>query len=98
MMENQSIITIGFISIDIHSPAQLILTLFRLGELKNNQKLVERVVNWTIYKMQSPKGYFYYQKRKYLSSKIPYIRWAQAWMFYALSFYLLFENEQQKKD
>lgn len=81
--------------IDIHAPAQLIVTLYRLGELENNQKLVARVLNWTIKKMQSPKGYFYYQKRKYLSSKVPYMRWAQAWMFYSLSFYLLHETNKK---
>jgi len=29
-----------------------------------------------------------------MSSKIPYMRWAQAWIFYALSFYLIqLDNE-----
>ncbi|MCK5367902.1 MAG: delta-aminolevulinic acid dehydratase [Cyclobacteriaceae bacterium] len=80
--------------IDIHAPAQMVVTLYRLGELEKNKKLVARVLNWTIGNMQSSKGYFYYQKKKYLSSKIPYMRWAQAWMFYALSFYLLYEEEK----
>jgi hypothetical protein len=39
------------------------------------------------------KGYFYYQKRKKISAKIPYMRWAQAWMFYALTCLLLQNNE-----
>jgi len=38
--------------------------------------------------MQDKNGYFYYQLKKGISSKIPYMRWAQAWMFYALSEYL----------
>lgn len=84
--------------IDIHSPAQLILTLARTGKLTEHIDLVKRVIQWTIANMQSDKGYFYYQKKKFWTSKIPYIRWSQAWMFYALSFYLyedhILENEQ----
>ena len=75
--------------IDVHAPAQLIITLSKLKILKNHKALADRVLNWTIEHMQSPKGYFYYQKRKEISSKIPYMRWAQAWMFYAFSYYFL---------
>lgn len=74
--------------IDIHSPAQFILTLVRTGKFKEQKDLAEKVTKWTINHMQSEKGYFYYQKKKFWTSKIPYIRWSQAWMFYALSFYL----------
>jgi hypothetical protein len=78
--------------IDIHAPAQLIITLSRLGKFQENKVLAERVLGWTIKNMQSEKGYFYYQKKKYFSSKITYMRWAQAWMFYAFSEYLLVEK------
>ncbi|WP_430812592.1 MULTISPECIES: hypothetical protein [unclassified Carboxylicivirga] len=75
--------------IDIHAPAQLVATLFKLGKLKEEKVLVERVLNWTVENMfDTSKGYFYFQKKKYFTSKIPYMRWAQAWMYYALSFYL----------
>ena len=79
--------------IDVHAPAQLIITLYKLNILDTHKDLAARVLNWTINNMQSPKGYFYYQKRKGLSSKIPYMRWAQAWMFYAFSFYFLGTSE-----
>lgn len=75
--------------IDIHSPAQLVVTLSKFGNFKQNQELIDKVLNWTILNMQSSKGYFYYQKKKLTTSKIPYIRWAQAWMFYAFSYYIL---------
>jgi len=76
--------------IDIHAPAQLIVTLYRLNVLKTNQQLVDKVLNWTINHMQiKDMGYFYYQLKRGISSKIPYMRWAQAWMFYAFSFYFL---------
>jgi rhamnogalacturonyl hydrolase YesR len=75
--------------IDIHAPAQLIITLSKLGKFQENKKLADLVLNYTIKHMQSPKGFFYYQINKYFTSKIPYMRWSQAWMFYALSYYLL---------
>ena len=74
--------------IDIHSTAQLVITLIKLGKFNEQKELINKVVNWTIENMQSKKGYFYYQINKAFSSKIPYIRWAQAWMFYALSAYI----------
>ena len=74
--------------IDIHSPAQLIVVLKSSGRFTNHQALAERVLQWTITHMQHEEGYFYYQVKKAGSSKIPYMRWAQAWMFYALSVYL----------
>jgi len=74
--------------IDIHNTSQLIITLSKLGVLEENRYLVEKVLLWTIDNMQDKKGYFYYQKKQGFSSKIPYIRWAQAWMFYGMSVYL----------
>ncbi|MEO8852876.1 MAG: hypothetical protein ABI359_03800 [Ginsengibacter sp.] len=79
--------------IDIHSPAQFIITIVKLGKFWEQKKLADCVLNWTISNMQSEKGYFYYQINKFFSSRIPYMRWAQAWMFYALSTYLKAENE-----
>jgi rhamnogalacturonyl hydrolase YesR len=75
--------------VDIHAPAQLVVTLFKNRNLVDKKPLVDRVLTWTINNMQHPKGYFIYQKRKSISSKVPYIRWAQGWMFYALSYYFL---------
>ncbi|RUT77885.1 delta-aminolevulinic acid dehydratase [Ancylomarina longa] len=74
--------------IDIHCPAQLPITLSKTGTFGANQKLVTNVLNWTIQSLQDPQGYFYYQAGKRSITKIPYIRWAQAWMFLALSTYL----------
>lgn len=73
--------------IDIHSPAQFVITLAKLNKMHEHRKLIDKVLDWTITNMQSEKGYFYYQINKYFSSRIPYMRWAQAWMFYALSEY-----------
>jgi hypothetical protein len=75
--------------IDIHCPAQVIVTASKLNEFQNNLELLERILHWTIEHMQSKKGYFYYQYRKGLSSKISYMRWSNAFMFNAMAHYYL---------
>lgn len=75
--------------IDIHTSSQLLITLIKLDQFENYKPLVDKVLNWTIDHMQSPRGYFYYQRKRYFNSKIPYMRWAQAWMFLAFSLYEL---------
>ena len=74
--------------IDIHAPSQLIVTLSKSNQFNEYKELIDRVVTWTISHMQSQKGYFYFQKRKYYTNKIPYMRWSQGWIFYGLSHYL----------
>ena len=75
--------------IDIHCPGQLFITLYRLGKSDEYKPLADNVLNWTIKNMQDKKGYFYYQLKKGISSKIPYMRWSNAFMFNALSYYIL---------
>ena len=75
--------------IDIHCPGQLLITLHRLHKFEQNQELAGKVLKWTIANMQDAKGYFYYQLKKGFSSKIPYMRWSNAFMFNALSYYIL---------
>lgn len=82
--------------IDVHAPAQLIITLTRLGKFHEKRKLADNVLRWTINNMQSEKGYFYFQIHKYFKTKIAYMRWSQAWMFYALCEYQLNENTEYK--
>jgi len=74
--------------IDIHCPGQLFVTLSKLNKFKNNKVLADSVLNWSIQNMQSPKGFFYYQLKKIRSSKISYMRWSNAFMFNAMSYYL----------
>lgn len=80
--------------IDVHASSQLILTLSKLGIWKEHTKLLNNVLNWTLENMQDESGYFYYQLKKSFNSRIPYMRWGQAWMFYSLSTYLLEESKR----
>lgn len=83
--------------IDIHAPTQLIITLKSLGKFEEYISLAEKVLSWTVDHMQSERGYFYYQINRFFTSKIPYMRWAQAWMFLAMSTYL-FTTEKKAHD
>lgn len=80
--------------IDIHAPAQLLVTLAKLGRLEENRVLADKVLHKTIQDMQGPAGYFYYQQTKWMKIKIPYMRWSQSWMFYAMSYYLTAVNNK----
>jgi rhamnogalacturonyl hydrolase YesR len=75
--------------IDIHCPGQLLVTMARLHEYNKDQPLAEKVLCWAITNMQDKKGYFYYQLKKPMSTKISYMRWSNAFMFCAMSYYLL---------
>ncbi|WP_298900404.1 delta-aminolevulinic acid dehydratase [uncultured Psychroserpens sp.] len=75
--------------IDIHCPAQVIVTSSKLNQFKNNEDLLAKVLDWTIDNMQDKKGYFYYQLKKGMSSKISYMRWSNAFMFNAMAHFLL---------
>ena len=75
--------------IDIHCPGQLLVTLHSLNKYDDYYHLADKVLEWTIKNMQDKKGYFYYQLKKSKNSKIPYMRWSNAFMFYAMSYYLL---------
>lgn len=80
--------------IDIHCPGQLFVTLERLHKFDEYHILAENVLNWTVRHMQDKKGYFYYQLKQGMNSKIPYMRWSNAFMFNALSYYLLGESHE----
>ncbi len=79
--------------IDIHSVAQSIVTLAKLEDSREDDiSEASRTAQWGIENMQDERGFFYYQKHKCFTNKIPYIRWSQAWMFYALALLLSSEG------
>ncbi|NPV10179.1 MAG: hypothetical protein HPY57_00090 [Ignavibacteria bacterium] len=72
--------------IDIHSCAETILCFSQISPL--NQKYLNialRTANWTIDNMQDKSGYFYYRKYPFHKVKIAYLRWSEAWMYFALA-------------
>ncbi|MEO8933054.1 MAG: delta-aminolevulinic acid dehydratase [Xanthomarina sp.] len=83
--------------IDIHCPGQLFVSLSVNRKFEENKVLADSVFNWVTQNMQDKKGYFYYQLKEGMSSKISYMRWSNAFMFNALS-YLLLEEEAVGSD
>ena len=79
-----------------HCPGQLLVTLSKLKKYAEHKELADKVVNWTITNMQDSEGYFYYQLKQFFSSHIPYMRWSNAFMFNALSYYLLEQLQYEK--
>lgn len=74
---------------DMHSVAQAVLTLGKIGGTNEDIDLIEDILCWSLKNMYLPDRHqFLYQKNKSSVNKVNYIRWTQAWCYYALSFYL----------
>jgi len=72
--------------IDIHSCSQALMVLSDMAASDDKARdLARKVLLWTEANMQSRDGYFFYQHHRYWVNKVPYMRWAQAWMFRALA-------------
>jgi hypothetical protein len=71
---------------DIHSAASAIVALVELrGRIPNTMLLAEQIADWATESMRDDRGFYYYQRRRFYTVRIPYIRWSQAWMMYALA-------------
>jgi rhamnogalacturonyl hydrolase YesR len=73
--------------IDIHCAAQGIITLIQLQDWGASKEMCEKIAHWMIENMQHDSGFFYYQKGRFFTNKISYMRWTQAWALYALATY-----------
>ena len=67
--------------IDIHVISQAILTYLEFSAIDsgNKEKVID-LAKWVIDHFQDLDGHFYYQQNYSYTIRIPYIRWAQAWM------------------
>lgn len=74
--------------IDMHSFAQAVFTLMKVGGREADRQLCDKVVQRAIELMYRPdKGQFVYQKTRWFTNHINYTRWTQAWAYYCLAFY-----------
>jgi hypothetical protein len=82
---------------DVHSAATAIVTLVELrGRFPGTLELAQRIADWSMEKMRSSEGYFYYQRHRFSTNRIPYMRWSQAWMTYALARVLEGKRQNEK--
>ncbi len=71
---------------DVHSAASAMVTLVELrGRIPGTLQLAEKIAGWAIGNLRDPRGFFQYQRRRLHKVHIPYMRWSQAWMMYALA-------------
>ena len=71
---------------DAHSAASAIVTLVELrGRIPGTMILAEKIGQWAIDNLRDSRGYFHYQRRRFYTVRIPYMRWSQAWMAYGLA-------------
>lgn len=76
-------------TVDLHCVAQAIPTICKLNKFNNKTSaLLSKCIEWAINNMQSPNGYFYFQKKGKSINKICYMRWPNAWMFYGMSYFI----------
>lgn len=72
--------------VDIHNQSQGIITSKRLVNYHDDGLVYHnRILEWTLLNMYDQRGYFYYQKHRLYTIRIPYVRWNNAWMMLALS-------------
>lgn len=75
---------------DIHGAASGILCFARAARVDPAfRQDADRLVAWTLENMYDPRGFFYYQKRRWYTRRFLLMRWANAWMSHALAYYLL---------
>lgn len=84
---------------DIHGAAQAIVTFAKAALEHDPTHLAHarRVSLWAIENMQSPEGFFHYQRGRFWTKKYTLMRWCNAWMAYALSSMLLARHELASK-
>jgi hypothetical protein len=80
---------------DAHSAASAIVTLVELrGWIPGALLLADKIAEWAITNLRDDHGFFYYQRRRFHTVRIPYMRWSEAWMVYALA--RLLEGKSKK--
>jgi hypothetical protein len=85
--------------IDMHSFAQAIFTLLKVGGSAADVQLCDKVVQRAVDLLYLPKkNQFIYQKTRWLSNRINYTRWTQAWAYYSLAFYNRYLSEKNHEN
>jgi polysaccharide biosynthesis protein VpsJ len=74
--------------LDTHSVAQALITLLTISGAEEDKSLANRVFERAVQTLYMPtRSRFVYQKTRFATNRINYLRWTQAWAFYALSIY-----------
>ena len=80
---------------DAHSAGAAIAALVELsGRMPGTLEIAKKAAGWAIANLRSPDGYFYYQRRRFYTVHITYMRWSEAWMAYGLARLMELNSEQ----
>ena len=84
--------------LDMHSVTQAVLTLLKVGGTEEDLQLADKIIKRSIDTLYLPgKKHFVYQKNKFFTNKINYIRWTQAWVYYSFAYFNRFEMDVADK-
>ncbi len=71
---------------DAHSAGAALVALVELQALDAGAtELAETIARWAIENLRDPRGFFYYQRRRFHTVRTPYMRWSEGWMAYGLA-------------
>lgn len=71
---------------DAHSAGAAIVALAELQWLDPDAlDMADKIAHWAIENLKDRRGFFHYQRRRFHTTRIPYMRWSEAWMMYGLS-------------
>ncbi|MBA2338780.1 MAG: delta-aminolevulinic acid dehydratase [Pyrinomonadaceae bacterium] len=71
---------------DAHSAGAALVTFAEMQELNGRaDDFAEQVARWAIVHLRDERGFFWYQRKRFYTVRIPYMRWSQAWMLYGLA-------------
>lgn len=86
---------INLYPLDIHCFAQAIITFLVLKKyIPESGTKIEQILKHILEMLwDNKRNYFWYKKSRFFTSRIPYIRWSQSWMFYSLTYLLARINE-----
>jgi len=74
--------------LDTHSVAQALITLLRVGRREQDFSMAGRVVDWALGSLyEANLQRFVYQRQRWYTNRVDYLRWTQAWAYYGLGVY-----------
>ncbi|NRB80874.1 MAG: aspartate-semialdehyde dehydrogenase [Saccharospirillaceae bacterium] len=74
--------------LDMHCVSQAIFTLLKVGGTGEDVAMAQKIIDRSIETLYMPKQQrFVYQKHKYFTNRINYIRWTQAWVYYSFAYF-----------
>lgn len=85
--------------LDMHSVSQAVITLLKVNATEEQALFAKKVIDKSIELLYSPqKQHFVYQKSKYHTNRINYMRWTQAWVYYSFAFFNHFTDKHRSAE